>query len=117
MAGVDPTYEWYSREYLGGADGMGEDAFASALPEARARVRARLALFDCDALQEPELTAYRRAVCAACQAVDSPAVASYSAGKASETFADAATMGAGPAVERELAGSRLACLWAPGGAL
>lgn len=117
MSSADPTYEWYRDEYMGGAAGMGEGAFASALPEARARVRSRLALFDCDALEEPELTAYRRAVCAACGAVDSPAVASYSAGKASETFADAATMGADAAVERELAGSRLACSWAPGGAL
>lgn len=117
MAGADPDYTWYSDEYLCGAEGMGEEAFASSLPEARARVRQRLALFDCDALEEPELTAYRRAVCAACRGVGSPAVTSYSAGKASETFADAATMGVGPAIERELAGSRLACMWAPGGAL
>ena len=97
---------------MGGADGMGDDAFAAALPEARARVRRRLALFDCDALDEPELTAYRRAVCAACEAADSPAVTSYSAGKASERYADAATMGADAAIERELAGSKLACSWA-----
>ena len=111
MAGSDPTYDWYSDEYMGGAEGMGEAAFGSALPTARARVRARLALFDCDALEEPELTAYRRAVCAACEAVDSPAVTSYSAGKASETYADGATMGADSAIERELAGSRLASTW------
>ena len=107
----DPTYDWYEKEYLGGGGGIGEDAFLAALPAARARVRRRLALFDCDALVEPELTAYRRAVCAACEAVDSPAVTSYSAGKASETFADGPTMGADNAIERELAGSRLACTW------
>lgn len=112
MPASDPTYKWYTDSYLGGAEGIGEDAFLSALPAARARVRHRLALFDCDALAEPELSAYRRAVCAACEAVDSPAVTSYSAGKASETFADGATMGADAAIERELAGSRLACLWA-----
>ena len=50
-------------------------------------------------------------MCAACEAVDSPAVTSYSAGKASETFADGETMGVSHAVERELAGSRLACTW------
>lgn len=112
MSESDPTYKWYADEYLAGGEGLGEDAFLSTLPAARARVRQRLALFDCDALGEPELTAYRRAVCAACEAVDSPAVTSYSAGKASETFADGATMGADPAIERELAGSRLACSWA-----
>lgn len=111
MAGADPTYDWYSTEYMGGAEGMGEDAFSRAMPEARARVRSRLALFDCDALEEPELTAYRRAVCAACALVDSPAVTSYSAGKASETFADGSTLTVGAAIERELAGSRLACTW------
>lgn len=113
MAGSDPTYGWYADAYLAGGVGIGEEAFLSAFPAARARVRRRLALFDCGALDEPELTAYRRAVCAACEAVDSPAVTSYSAGKASETFADGATMGADAAIERELAGSRLACLQVP----
>lgn len=112
MAGSDPTYEWYESEYLAGGEGLGESAFLSALPAARARVRQRLALFDCDGLEGADLDAYRRAVCAACEAVDSPAVTSYSAGKASETFADGATMGASSAIERELAGSRLACSWA-----
>lgn len=107
----EPTYEWYRAEYLGGREGIGEGRFSSALPQARARVRQRLALFDVDALEEPELTRYRRAVCAAVEAVDSPAVTSYSAGKASETFADAEAMGVASAIERELAGSRLACTW------
>lgn len=111
MPASDPTYEWYSSAYLNGAEGIGKDGFLAALPAARARVRARLAAFDCSSLEGRDLAAYRRAVCAACEAVDSPAVTSYSAGKASETFADAATMGVDAAIERELAGSRLACLW------
>lgn len=112
MGGSDPTYKWYGDEYLQGGEGLDEGAYLAALPAARARVRRRLALFDCDAIDEPELTAYRRAVCAACEGVHSPAVTRYSAGKASETFADGATMGVDAAVERELAGSRLACTWA-----
>lgn len=111
MPGADPTFEWYSGFYRGESEGLGKEAFRAALPEARARVRSRLAAFDCDALRGSDLDAYRRAVCAACEAVDSPAVTSYSAGKASETFADGETMGASHAVERELAGSRLACTW------
>lgn len=111
MGGADPTYEWYAAEYMGGGEGMDERAFAASLPAARARVRSRLALFDCDALEEPELTAYRRAVCAACSLVDSPAVSSYTAGKASETFADGATLTVDAAIEREIAGTRLSCAW------
>lgn len=107
----EPTYEWYRDAYMAGREGIGEDRFSSALPEARARVRQRLALFDVDTLEEPELTRYRRAVCAAAEAVDSPAVASWSAGKASETLVDAEASGVASAIERELAGSRLACTW------
>lgn len=110
MTAADPTYRWYADSYANGG-GIGEESFDAALPAARARVRQRLSLFDCDALEEPELTAYRRAVCAACEAVDAPAVTRYSAGKASETFADAASMGIGSVIEREIAGTRLACTW------
>lgn len=109
---ADPTYEQYRSEYMRGADGgLDEDSFDRALPEASARVRARCASRDLDALDGREAEAYRRAVCAACEAVDSPAVSSYSAGKASETFADGDSMGVDAAIERELAGTRLCCTW------
>ena len=48
---------------------------------------------------------------AACEAVDSPAAVSYSAGRASETFADGDSMGVDAAIERELAGTPLCCTW------
>lgn len=112
MQGSDPTYEWYFNEYLRGADGIGEAEFDSSLPSAAARVRRRLAMIDPESLEGSDLEAYRRAVCAACEAVSRPAVTSYSAGKASETFADGETMTADAAIERELAGSRIACSWA-----
>lgn len=112
MQGPDPTFEWYFNEYLRGAGGVGEAEFDASLPAASARVRRRLALFDPESLEGADLEAYRRAVCAACEAVSHPAVTSYSAGKASETFADGETMTADAAIERELAGSRLACSWA-----
>lgn len=110
--GIDPTYEQYRSEYMRGADGgLDEDSFARALPEASARVRVRCACRNLDAMSERDSAAYRRAVCAACEAVDSPAAVSYSAGRASETFADGDSMGVDAAIERELAGTPLCCTW------
>lgn len=102
------AYEWYSQEFGGALDAK---AFGACLPSALARVRARCAAHDLSCLEGGDLAAFRRAVCAAVEAIDDPAVSSWSAGKASETYVDASTAGIDAAIERELSGSRLASCW------
>ena len=89
--------------------GLSESNFSAALPEAQARVNARLALFDLSTLSGDDLTTYKRAVCAACDRVTSPKAESWSAGKASMSFldGDTSTMTVDAAIERCLAGTRL----------
>lgn len=108
MGAASPTYEWYAEEFGGALDAK---AFGAQLPSALARVRARCAAHDLSRLEGSDLEAFRRAVCAAVEALADPAVSSWSAGKASETYVDAPSMGVDAAIERALAGSRLASCW------
>lgn len=102
------TYEWYSKEYEGSLE---SEAFQAALPGAEARVRARCAARDLSALSESEAAAYRRAVCAACDAQSDPAVVSWKSGSASMEYVDAAANGVDAVIERELSGTCLASCW------
>ena len=102
------TYDWYANEYGGGLEAK---AFQAALPRAEARVRSRCAAHDLTALSEPEDTAYRRAVCAACDATSDPAALSWKNGSASVEYVDAASNGIDAIIERELSGTRLASCW------
>ena len=102
------AYEWYAEEFGGALDAK---AFGAQLPSALARVRARCAAHGLSRLEGDDLDAFRRAVCAAAEALADPDVSSWSAGKASATYVDAPTMGADAAIERELSGSRLSSCW------
>lgn len=102
------TYEWYAETYGGSLE---VDGFRAALPVAMARVRARCAARDLTALSDLETTAYRRAVCAACDAASDPAVSSWKAGSTSMEYVDAASNGTDAVIERELSGTRLASCW------
>ncbi len=105
---LEVTYEWYAETYQGSLE---EQAFQAALPRAEARVRARCATHDLSALSVPEATAYRCAICAACDAASDPAVVSWRSGSASVEYADAAANGVDAVIERELSGTRLASCW------
>lgn len=100
------TYEHYKGLWGGG---LAEDAFAQALPEAEARVRARLALIDLATLDEACTVAYRRAVCAACERIAKPKAGSWTSGKASMSYleGDTGTMTVNAAIERCIAGTPL----------
>jgi hypothetical protein len=105
-----PTFEQYEQA---GGKRLDEAAFAAALPRALDVVRARLALFDVDALDGADAEAYRRAVFAAAEHVDDPSLgaSSWSAGDASVTVGDSAD-GIDGAVERALSGAPCMGTWA-----
>ena len=105
---LEVTYAWYAETYQGSLEAQ---AFQAALPRAESRVRARCAAHDLDALEEPEATAYRRAVCSACDAMSDPAVSSWKSGSASVEYVDAAANSTDSVIERELSGTRLASCW------
>lgn len=105
---LTPTYEWYTEHY---GQALDVKAFSACLPAAESRVHARCACLDLTRLDIAEQNAYRRAVCAACEAEADPAVVSWKAGKASMEYADAASRGTDAAIERELSGTRLASCW------
>ena len=88
---------------------MTEDSFSASLPQAKARVNARLALIDLSSLEGEDADTYRRAVCAACERIDDPQASSWSAGKASMSFSDsdAQAMSVGAVIEQCIAGTRL----------
>lgn len=104
----DPTYSWYLEIYGGSLD---EESFGESLPSAAARVRARCANNNADALSERDSLAYKRAICAATEAIADPALSSWSAGKASESYVDAESFGVDYVIARELSGTRLVCTW------
>lgn len=105
-----PTYQWYKDNYGGS---LSDERFVLLIGEAAAAVDQRLALFDLDALEEPELSAYRMAACAAAENIhEGPAVSHWSAGKESVTYADGIDWHTlDSAIERHLSGTRLACTW------
>lgn len=105
---LDVTYDWYNKEYQGSLE---ERSFRAALPAAEARVRSRCAAHDLTALDKSEADAYRRAVCAACEAVNDPAVSSWRNGSTSMEYVNAAANGVDAIIERELSGTRLASCW------
>lgn len=112
MEGFAPTYAWYSEEY--GAGKLGQEEFDALLPEAEARVDERVCHRDLSSMPDDEIRAYRRAVCAACEALDDPAASSYSAGGVSETLVDAPSKTVGRAIDRMLSqtsGLRLYGCW------
>lgn len=104
MANAQPTYQYYSEEF-GGT--LSQEQFNAVLSKAVARVNARCCLFDIDNLSETEATAYKNACCVACDAINSPAVSSYSASKVSETYVDAQTSGIDDLIEQCLSRTRL----------
>lgn len=104
----NPTYAWYLEVYSGSLD---EESFGESLPYAAARVRARCANHNAGALSEKDSLAYKRAVCAATEAIADPALSSWSAGKASESYVDAESFGVDHVIARELSGTRLVCTW------
>ena len=80
MLGHAPTYAWYSAEY--GSGRLGQDEYEAVLPDAEARVDERIAHRDLSAMPDGEIDAYKRAVCAACEAF-----AEYGAGEELATAA------------------------------
>lgn len=105
---LELTYEWYTEHY---GQALDAEAFSACLRAAEARVQARCACHDLTALDDSEKDAYRRAVCAACEAETDPAVASWKAGKASMEYVDATSRSTDAAIERELSGTKLASCW------
>lgn len=101
------TYQDYVKVWGGG---LAEDDFSASLPDARSRVDARLVLIDFSSLSDEETVVYKRAVCAACDRVAAPSAASWTAGKASMSYidGDTDTMTVDAAIERCIAGTRLA---------
>ena len=74
MLGHAPTYAWYSAEC--GSGRLGQDEYEAVLPDAEARVDERIAHRDLSAMPDGEIDAYKRAVCAACEALADPAASS-----------------------------------------
>lgn len=101
MLGHAQTYAWYSAEY--GSGRLGQDEYEAVLPDAEARVDERIAHRDLSAMPDGEIDAYKRAVCAACEALADPAASSYTAGGVSERLVDAASMSVDRAIDRMLA--------------
>lgn len=109
MEGYAPTYSWYDEEY--GTGKLGQDEFEANLPDAEARVDERVCHRDLSRMPDDEIRAYRRAVCAACEALADPAASSYSAGGVSETDPDAASKACGRVIDRMLAQTRRLMLY------
>lgn len=108
MSRPEATWSHYSESYKGP---LGEDAFRAALPDASARVRERTAHVQADSLSEADTLAYLDAVCAACDRISDPALSSWTAGKVSQTFADASSNTVDAAIDRHLAGTVWGCAW------
>ena len=96
MLGHAPTYAWYSAEC--GSGRLGQDEYEAVLPDAEG-----IAHRDLSAMPDGEIDAYKRAVCAACEALADPAASSYTAGGVSERLVDAASMSVDRAIDRMLA--------------
>lgn len=107
MKGYEPAYEEYAER--GGR--LGRDEFDAVLPDAAARVDERIAHRRLEGLPADELDAYKAAVCAAADASADPALASWSAGKAAVTYADAKSRTETAAIDRALAGTERRILY------
>ena len=107
MAALKPAYS----EYVSFGGACGEDGFESALPTAYAQAKQRCCMHDLGNLTEDEATAFRRAVCAAIDAIEgeTAGAASYTAGGISVSFGQSETRRrtVAAAIERELSGTSL----------
>ncbi|MEG0419144.1 hypothetical protein [Gordonibacter sp.] len=106
MTGFAPSYDWYEINYPYAK--LDQAAFEAVLVDAEARVDERVRHRDLATMPDDEITAYRRAICAACEALDDPAVTSYSAGEVSESLVDASSQAVGRVIDRTL--SQTKCL-------
>lgn len=104
MDSLVPTYNDYSKAF---GNTLNQEGFNSLLAKAVARVKARCCLIDTTSLTENEQAAYKNAVCIAINALNDPAVSSYTASKVSETYVDEATSGIDDLIEQALSGTRL----------
>lgn len=104
MEGFAPTFAWYAEEYPHAA--LGQEAFERLLSDAEARVDERVCHRDLAAMPDDEVKAYKRAVCAACEALADPAVSAYSAGDVSETLVDAQSASVARVIDRMLSQTR-----------
>lgn len=104
MEGYAPAYAWYADSYPRAR--LGQEAFEAVLADAEARVDERVCHRDLGAMPADEIKAYKRAICAACEALDDPATSRYSAGGVSEMLVDADSKAVGRVIERMLAQTR-----------